>query len=357
MSLYNGILTKPISIGEISQCLGHASGDLGTLCTSPEIKFWAKYKPVDRTEYEELTEEQRSAVGYGIAPTYPYIYTLANTDYARLFADAKAGNYSLVYKAPGSRFRILDFNGYNHNCTTPLLFDVLQEKGFGSVTCGETSGTLPENNLTINDIITLGALSSLGYGVVVKAPDGTYRIVGIDADDNLIYPPYISGIRQNYDVVISKNNAYGDVVTGTYECVMVLINKSRSEVYTLPMPPVTLNVTAAGYVTIFMYGTISKLNASGSKSVLSYTIEHHSVNGGTGTIPAGTIAVEVYDLQGNIISEAPTSLQYPVLNQGGYYTSSETIEYPFNQISGGIMRSGKYDVETQIEIDQDTPID
>ena len=42
----NGIITTPISINDISGCLGDGSKDLGTLCTSGMINKWSMYKPV-----------------------------------------------------------------------------------------------------------------------------------------------------------------------------------------------------------------------------------------------------------------------------------------------------------------------
>jgi hypothetical protein len=45
MALANGKITAPVSIDDLKNLFGEGSGDLATLCTSPKINVWAKYKP------------------------------------------------------------------------------------------------------------------------------------------------------------------------------------------------------------------------------------------------------------------------------------------------------------------------
>ena len=47
MALENGKITAPVSIDDLKNLFGEGSGDLATLCTSPKINVWAKYKPTD----------------------------------------------------------------------------------------------------------------------------------------------------------------------------------------------------------------------------------------------------------------------------------------------------------------------
>lgn len=357
MSLINGILRKPILMSEIARCLGIASYKLSYLCKSGNIREWARYKPVALEVSHELTESERISVGYGLELNPTYRYSLVNPNISKIIADVKAGNYTLYYNKPGKPCKMSDFNCYNHNAINPLEFLKLQEKGFGSVALGQRLDTLPEYNITLADLTSsLGRLTEIGYGVAVHAPDNSYYLLGIDSNDNLVYPPYISDVRQEYNVTVSKNNASGSLMTGIYECVFVTINKNRGEIYTLPMPFVTLSVTAAGYITIALYGLISP-RGSGSKSDFSYQIDYQSVNNGSGTIPAGSVAVEIYGSSGQVIQTE--TINYPALSKkGDSYTGTIILEIPFNDISGGRMWSSKYNVETQIEIDMSGgPID
>lgn len=46
--LSNNKITAPVSIDDLKNLLGEgSSSDIATLCTSPTINVWAKYKPTD----------------------------------------------------------------------------------------------------------------------------------------------------------------------------------------------------------------------------------------------------------------------------------------------------------------------
>lgn len=107
MGLNNGILTKPIAISEISQCLGVASQALSVLCTSGQINEKSKHKPIDSDSTSELTEAQRQAKNYGHT-----MFTYNHPGDA-IVAVVKGENFP--YGRPQTRYRILDFNGYDHN--------------------------------------------------------------------------------------------------------------------------------------------------------------------------------------------------------------------------------------------------
>ena len=95
---------KAISLDEIAACLRDfrvtALGrDLGMLATSPYINPWAKRKPIDYGDFGIiLTDNDRALVDWGM----------------RL-----VGKY-WVYQRPTSKFRVLDFDGYNHKAECPL---------------------------------------------------------------------------------------------------------------------------------------------------------------------------------------------------------------------------------------------
>ena len=107
MSLSNGILSAPISIAEVAQCLGVSSQDLGTLCLSTAINEKSKHKPFQNTSATKMTEAQRRAANYGHA------FMSYDTPGAAIAAVAAGTNF--VYTRPYTWYRLLDFDGYNHN--------------------------------------------------------------------------------------------------------------------------------------------------------------------------------------------------------------------------------------------------
>lgn len=107
MGLSNGILTSPIAISEISQCLGVASRDLGTLCRSSAINEKSKYKPVNLADMGKISTSQRQAINYG--------HTFSSYQTPGEAISAVVAGTNFVYNRPQTRYRVLDFDGYNHN--------------------------------------------------------------------------------------------------------------------------------------------------------------------------------------------------------------------------------------------------
>lgn len=96
------------AIREIAALLGvgkRADGKyyLSDICVSPNIKFWAKNKPVYSSTQAMITEEERQSLNYGIQVNY---------------------GSELEYRKPiggaASPYRLRDLDGYNHNATSPL---------------------------------------------------------------------------------------------------------------------------------------------------------------------------------------------------------------------------------------------
>ena len=127
MGLENGILTQPISVYDIANCIGVASTDVGTLCTAKsKINIWAKYKPVRYNSIKALTEDQRKQCAYGILDVQEYDFTQQSI-LEQAFENALNRVYSWQYEIPEggveSLYRMLDFDGYNHNAICPLFFE------------------------------------------------------------------------------------------------------------------------------------------------------------------------------------------------------------------------------------------
>ena len=127
MGLENGILTQPISVYDIANCIGVASTDVGTLCTAKsKINIWAKYKPVRYNKIGSLTENERKACAYGLLDTREYDLS-SNTAITTAFNNALNRIYSWEYESPtggdSSLYRMLDFDDDNHNTICPLFFE------------------------------------------------------------------------------------------------------------------------------------------------------------------------------------------------------------------------------------------
>lgn len=131
MSHNNNIINKPINVrSDIAYVLGENTGDVGTLCKSDAIKFWSLRKPIRNAKIGELTDAEWAAANYG--------YTI--TGYNQIVGEGQQGllyghlhNESWLYLKPrgykyngvivNEWFRVLDFNGYNHNSQNPFELD------------------------------------------------------------------------------------------------------------------------------------------------------------------------------------------------------------------------------------------
>lgn len=120
--------TEGVSIGDIASALRASTGDLGTLCKSPLINKWAKYKPVNIDSVAILTESQRSDVNYGMGniPYYLRVATMLADIKNNTFANAaNIATLDLRFDAwihivPTTKYRVLDFDGYNSNAIAPI---------------------------------------------------------------------------------------------------------------------------------------------------------------------------------------------------------------------------------------------
>ena len=110
-----------ISLWEIMACLGYYKRDtngqrnLGMIIkNAPNINKWAKYKPVRHYTQSPITDEEREDVNYGLE-----------------IGQGKYGQ-ELIYLRPRGmedpdiapeRYRITDFDGYNHDAKNPFTWD------------------------------------------------------------------------------------------------------------------------------------------------------------------------------------------------------------------------------------------
>lgn len=152
MGLSNGKITYPFtfdsSSGDVQRCLGYYNESLKSVIENADINMWAKYKPVpypsdiiypqmnsDGSWKSDSTWWKGSDNNYGITinvNTYRVgtgsgVCTddnaLPNALNA-LAANINGGNHGWGYERPwggaNAPYRLLDFNGYNHNAPKPI---------------------------------------------------------------------------------------------------------------------------------------------------------------------------------------------------------------------------------------------
>lgn len=117
MSVSNGKITAPVSIDDVKTVLGESSNDLATLCTSPKINVWAKYKPtVYPSPFPDDWYKAKDG-NYGLNITVEN----AKNNWKDIVAEySKINNgYGNLYNRPtggaNAPYRLGDFRGYNHN--------------------------------------------------------------------------------------------------------------------------------------------------------------------------------------------------------------------------------------------------
>lgn len=108
----NGIITKPINVrADIAYVLGENSGDVGTLCTSNNIKEWSAHKPVEHSSPGITTDQKFAELKYGLLPGEKLVSTITSG----------YDGFYWKYQKPTTWFRVLDFDGYNHNAVPPVI--------------------------------------------------------------------------------------------------------------------------------------------------------------------------------------------------------------------------------------------
>lgn len=123
MAHSNGKITAPVSISDVGLTLGTSSKDLGYLCSNKHglIKEWAKFKPVKQNWYDHREGYWKALdgqCGFNIK-----VYTSIGTITSGFLKELIDGTNKWKYDPPignTTPFRLLDFDGYNHNAENPV---------------------------------------------------------------------------------------------------------------------------------------------------------------------------------------------------------------------------------------------
>lgn len=112
MANENGKITEPIRlVDDIKAVLNAKSNDLGTLCTSGNIKKWAKCKPINYNSLLPIGDVERESINWGL--TFQRSNNLATLFSGYL--ERLSWDYDRPKGDINSPFRMSDFVGYNHN--------------------------------------------------------------------------------------------------------------------------------------------------------------------------------------------------------------------------------------------------
>lgn len=311
MGLENGILTQPISVYDIANCIGVASTDVGTLCSAnAKINIWAKYKPVRYNKIGSLTENERKACAYGLLDTREYDLS-SDTAITTAFDNALNRIYSWEYESPtggnASLYRMLDFDGYNHNAICPLFFEDNSpqwdkvEVRVGSI----ADAALPQGNITLSDLQELSTIvnadNSTGFGLLYKKDNNAVRLVGLDVERNCQYPCFnSSGEALTHSITLEGK--------GIYTIVPIIIAPSHGLFATLPLKAIIKEVRKkpASYEIYSSLSGVSKFSV-----IVNVTANEE--------IAAQNMVIRVYPK--NDANYYEETIPIPILAKGKSYTA------------------------------------
>ena len=125
MGWSNGVMTKPVGFGDISNAVHYSSLDLGTLIKYGSISEMARYKPFINGNpafaSDAAYESARAAARYGFGSIPTISPSTFQTAPARwTYSRPTAGQ-------PSQWFRALDFDGYAEGCCPPFVLDMWEQ--------------------------------------------------------------------------------------------------------------------------------------------------------------------------------------------------------------------------------------
>ena len=132
MAYSNGIITAPVSIGDVQRAIGSTANDVGRLCVSANINKWAKYKPVRSAVIDTVTGQWSATLNAWLSSAHWWkadgMCGMATTVASEFGVPTSSGSFSYklthgqlgwTYQKPNSVYRLQDFAGYNHFAEQP----------------------------------------------------------------------------------------------------------------------------------------------------------------------------------------------------------------------------------------------
>lgn len=319
-----------ISAKDVAECIGCGSEDIGTLCTSDNINMWARYKPFKHPSTGNITESYRQAANYGIN-----ISTFDQNDLQGMFNAAMSGDFGWSTEkpsgAPNERYRLLDFDQYNHKCKNPFYVDDFSYAGNLKIEVGQLPG-LPDGNIQITDIknqIGFDSPDGTGVGMIYRRNGGSLQHLSWDDPNtgDIKYP-----LSQSNTFTVSNDAG------GTYEVCFYIIDSNRTgDAVLIPSDKTTFVVKKVEPMVKILNVYFEKSNTAGSKTRATFTIQG---NRETPPVPDGYASLQLFDRNNKIIGGEFTEY-IPELSKGATYTVSfgldgdmeyDPIEIPYGDI-------------------------
>ena len=214
MGYQNGVISQPVSIYDVQQCLSTNDNDLATLCMKNNINMWSPHKPIYSTKIGVLTDEDwqggaHTLSGYKTGGGIKKV-AISGTEYL----NSVGGDISKPSDVPSAVwvhdkpicdgvccFRLTDFNGYWH--TVGRMFNI---------------GTIYGN---INNIIipsnSSGDGANIGFSMNFNVSTGTIVAHELFGDCWGYYPTVIltCGSSDKLHYAKSADNAISSYTSST----------------------------------------------------------------------------------------------------------------------------------------------
>lgn len=178
MSYSNGKIseTDPVTVTDVQTALSSQSKDVGTLCASPSVNLWAKYKPVALVGIAPLRTSAWWKGTSGKCGMDITTYTSLNSLFSALSGGVFAWGREQVTGGFTAPYRLLDFQGYNHLAENPVgeIGGTSYTISSGRITIQYDMAVVGSDNLTLSDIEINGdSLDEYYLGVYCYGGTGT----------------------------------------------------------------------------------------------------------------------------------------------------------------------------------------
>ena len=370
----DGVITAPVTDGDIKAVLGISSVDLDAWTTSGKVNKWANRHPVVFAKKEQLTAADFLNANYGIdlipswgRADYMFNFLFASQSDRQSHTnwwpdcDVQKGSLSLeywVWRPPTgtieSPYRQTDFDGYYHEAEEPIKpisGNTIAISPMGIMRIIFPRGAQTVRTLKLDDLSWPGSSSvSIGnmyFGIFAKRTSGTGSNPSVCAimknGDN--YVTMAEVLTGNY-VVQVQLSASDTNFEGTWKIFPVIFETPFAQAATPPsgsqrcLCPLT-NHTKAITVSI-EYGQVVIINAFGYRDMSDYKSIHVTVTvrNQNATAWRWKVTVQLYNSSGQAVSgfskTVNVSTQCPASG-----TASETVTFStsgsaqFNQFQNG----------------------
>lgn len=327
--LNDSVITAPVTVSDVKQCLSENTYNVGKLCTSNNINKWAKYKPVRYNKTSGITDQERYYVNYGLDPGSAY-----SLDISEIATKAEAGT-SWDYLKPRSGqdwFRLGDFRGYNHKAQSMINYHWIPSviKTIGTTADIELRFLYNDDaELKLSDFIWFednGGLANYHFAVAYYQSTNDVRFAHGPA------------LTTTGDIIIPMT-----LPLGTWKCMFIATQETGE--YTDAQPSVlipegsfSINVQREvrhAIVTILNDYSNIFLDSSG---IYGIYFPNLSVKAHDKSVPESTgrfyVSIKCYDSESNILA------QFDVIDESNAdftYSGTETAEYTLDFNAGGAI--------------------